>query len=58
MKGILCCKWSRVNDKEFTSSDKTKIKDIGCKIASTITSRIYKGIDSDNSNCVLVVYEK
>ena len=38
----------------FLSSDNIRISDIDKPIANTILARLYKGIEGDNSNCVVV----
>lgn len=52
------CTVRKVIDGVFVSSDEMYIDNIGKKIANTVVSRYYKGIEGDNSNAVLVVYEK
>ena len=44
-------------DGVFISAGEMYLKDIGKKVANCVVARYYKGIEGDNSNAVLVVYE-
>ena len=41
----------------FLGTDSMYLKDIGKTVANTVLSRYYKGLEGDNSNAVLVMYE-
>ena len=43
---------------KFLSVDELYIDDIGKEIANTVLARYWKGIEGDNSNCVVVEYER
>jgi len=42
---------------EFLGTESMYLENIGKKIANTVLARYYKGLEGDNSNAVLVVYE-
>ena len=44
-------------DGVFLSANEIYLDYIGKTIANTVLSRYYKGLEGDNSNAVLVVYE-
>lgn len=52
--GKLDKKKQRKEGKNFAGVDDYVISDIGCKIASSITARYYKGISADGDNLVIV----
>ena len=45
---------------KLSAVDEHRLKDIGCEIASCITSRYYKGVSADSDNVIIVIkeYEK
>lgn len=52
------CTVRKVKDGKFLSVNEMYLENIGKKIANTILSRYCKGLEADNSNAVLVVYEE
>ena len=42
---------------KFLSIDEIFVEDINKEIANTVLARYWKGIEADNSNCVVVKYE-
>lgn len=43
---------------KFVSVKDMFVEDVGKDIANTIMARYYKGIESQDSNCVIVKYER
>jgi len=52
---IFPCKWSKSEGNKFLGMEQATIKNIGCELAGSVTARYYKGISSNNDNCVLVI---
>lgn len=56
--GIHPCKLHKAEKDRFVSVEEHYVYEIDCEIASTITSRYYKGISAHRDNAVLEVVEK